>query len=139
MRLWRAGPAYGHALRFLRTKLQGAPPHGCASRNWEEAISSARKRLHELGLYPAPEDSFGGFAELYPQNAKQALGAPGILRDVGITLLAPEEFERREALFAEARAGPGSIRWAVARIFATGWSMRWSGHETRTARHWSGS
>ncbi|OJH33760.1 hypothetical protein [Cystobacter ferrugineus] len=75
-------------------------------RNWEEALASARKRLHELGLHPNPEDSFGGLAELHPQNAKQALGAPGILRDVGITLLSPEEFERRKALFADASSWP---------------------------------
>lgn len=74
--------------------------------NWEEARASARKRLHELGLHPDDEDSFGGFAELHPQNAKQALGAPGILRDAGITLLAPEEFERRKALFEDASSWP---------------------------------
>jgi hypothetical protein len=74
--------------------------------NWEEALSSARKRLHELGLHPNPEAGFGGFAELHPQNAKQALGAPGILRDAGITLLAPEEFERRKALFEDALSWP---------------------------------
>jgi uncharacterized protein with PIN domain len=75
-------------------------------RNWEEAISSARKRLHELGLHPDSEASYQGFAELHPQNAKQALGAPGILRDVGFTLLAPEEFERRKTLFEDVLSWP---------------------------------
>ncbi|WPB80731.1 hypothetical protein KYC5002_16545 [Archangium violaceum] len=74
--------------------------------NWEEALSSARKRLHELGLHPDPAASYQGFAELHPQNAKQALGAPGILRDVGFTLLAPEEFERRKTLFEDVLSWP---------------------------------
>ncbi|WP_257448954.1 hypothetical protein [Archangium lipolyticum] len=74
--------------------------------NWKEALSSARRRLRELGLHPNAEDSFEGFAELHPQNAKQALGAPGILRDVGITLLAPEELERRKRLFEDVSSWP---------------------------------
>lgn len=73
---------------------------------WSEALSSARKRLHALGLYPDERAPFEGFAELHPENAKQALGAAEVLRDVGFTLLTPEELERRKALYAEALGWP---------------------------------
>jgi hypothetical protein len=83
---------------FIRTDV--LPPQ------WQEKLGATRKRLHELGLRLDDEAPFGGFAELRPQNAKQALGAPGILLDAGITLLAPEEFARRKALFEDAMSWP---------------------------------
>jgi hypothetical protein len=74
--------------------------------NWAEAVSSARKRLLELGLHPDATASFEGFAELHPENAKQALGAVAILQDVGFTLLVSEELKRRKALYADALSWP---------------------------------
>ncbi len=92
-------------------------------------FTNARKRLHELGLYPDSDDNYGGFVELHPQNAKQALRAPGILRDVGITLLSPEEFKRRKTLFEDA--------WSWPRKFPLGRSKdlpEWVDHAMERAR-----
>jgi hypothetical protein len=81
-------------------------------RSLEDALSSARKRLHALGLYFDSEAGSRTLAELHPQNAKQALGAPGVLRDAGIRLLTPEEFERCKAertLKKVAKAEPPAV------------------------------
>lgn len=98
----RTAPRCKACGRDFRAPLRtDAPPS-----NWSEAVSAARKQLHALGLYPDPDAPFEGFAELHPETAKQALGAADVLRDVGFTLLAPEELARREALYADASGWP---------------------------------